>query len=289
MVLRSSTVWFNGVKPKPKIGSPRISVLFSGGVKGLDRDFSVLKKGELERVIKEAGKVYRSKYKKRRVAKYGRNCRAMPSEDLVSFFGSFRPEEFRFKVLFAFQFYLGLRIGEVCRLKVSDLDLQRDCVRVVSEKKRFEQVDFLYLNSSLKELLLEYLRLYESKCVEHDGFLFFRRQSSCKFGYVSPNFARALFRRVCVRAGIDKVYSEREGLSGLPFKAGKLHLYTTHSLRHSCADLLRRNGVPIEVVKEILRHSSISTTQIYFRAGKEEAIEGFKKTFERQVFKPEKT
>ena len=38
---------------------------------------------------------------------------------------------------------------------------------------------------------------------------------------------------------------------------------TPHQLRHSRASALASNGVSIKVIKELLGHSSISTTDIY--------------------------
>jgi site-specific recombinase XerD len=39
--------------------------------------------------------------------------------------------------------------------------------------------------------------------------------------------------------------------------------YTTHSLRHTVATQLYMNDVDLLVIKEILGHSSITTTEIY--------------------------
>ena len=57
--------------------------------------------------------------------------------------------------------------------------------------------------------------------------------------YVSKKFKRA-----CKAAGMDKA----------------IHF---HSLRHSFASNLAQKGVSLYVIKELLGHSSISTTEIY--------------------------
>lgn len=39
--------------------------------------------------------------------------------------------------------------------------------------------------------------------------------------------------------------------------------YATHTLRHTCATLLYRNGTDIKTIKEVLGHVQIDTTEIY--------------------------
>ncbi len=39
--------------------------------------------------------------------------------------------------------------------------------------------------------------------------------------------------------------------------------YSTHTLRHTCATLLYRNGTDIKTIKELLGHVQIDTTEIY--------------------------
>ena len=52
---------------------------------------------------------------------------------------------------------------------------------------------------------------------------------------------------------------------------------TAHSLRHTFATLALSSGVPFEVVSKILRHSQLSTTMIYTRIDQESIIFGMKK------------
>ena len=52
------------------------------------------------------------------------------------------------------------------------------------------------------------------------------------------------FKRACKAAGMDK----------------SIHF---HSLRHSFASNLAQQGVSLYVIKELLGHSSVSTTEIY--------------------------
>ena len=52
------------------------------------------------------------------------------------------------------------------------------------------------------------------------------------------------------------------------------HGLTLHGLRHHYADSLRRAGVDLEVVRILLRHSSLATTQRYLAADDRELAAG---------------
>jgi integrase/recombinase XerD len=48
-------------------------------------------------------------------------------------------------------------------------------------------------------------------------------------------------------------------------QAGIKKKITTHSLRHTCATHMLRNGAPIRHIQEMLGHESLESTQIYTR------------------------
>lgn len=49
------------------------------------------------------------------------------------------------------------------------------------------------------------------------------------------------------------------------YKKAKINYnnYCVHTLRHTCATLLYRNGIDIRTIKELLGHVQIDTTKIY--------------------------
>ncbi|MEM3591762.1 MAG: tyrosine-type recombinase/integrase [Candidatus Bathyarchaeia archaeon] len=49
-----------------------------------------------------------------------------------------------------------------------------------------------------------------------------------------------------------------------------------HMLRHTCATLLRRKGVPLRIIQTILGHASIKTTEIYDTVALYDVLEAFK-------------
>jgi len=60
----------------------------------------------------------------------------------------------------------------------------------------------------------------------------------------------------------------------------RIHL---HSLRHSGASVMVQNGVSLYVVKEILGHEDLSTTQIYSHLQNENLISAVKTLDNQQV------
>ena len=49
--------------------------------------------------------------------------------------------------------------------------------------------------------------------------------------------------------------------------------YSTHTLRHTCATLLYRNGTDIKVIQELLGHVQIDTTEIYTHLHDQEVMD----------------
>ena len=59
--------------------------------------------------------------------------------------------------------------------------------------------------------------------------------------------------------------------------AGILDFTRVHDLRHTTGAMLRRKGVGLETIKEILRHSNIADTLIYARYEEAEGREAIRK------------
>jgi integrase/recombinase XerD len=135
---------------------------------------------------------------------------------------------------------LGLRAGEVMRLRLEDIDWVRGCVHVPAGKTHRERS--LPLAQEVGEIVAAYLRYARPASVHRELFLRWRPpfsplQSSTSIG--------TLIRKLLHRAGI-RVY--RSG---------------AHTLRHSLATGLVCNGVSFKLVADVLGHHSLATTEIY--------------------------
>ncbi len=135
---------------------------------------------------------------------------------------------------------LGLRAGEIIRLRLEDIDWVRGCLRVPAGKTHRERS--LPLSQEVGEVLAAYLRHARPASVHRELFLRWRPpfsplQSSTSIG--------TLTRKLLHRAGL-RVY--RSG---------------AHTLRHSLATGLVCNGVSFKLVADVLGHHSLATTEIY--------------------------
>ncbi len=132
----------------------------------------------------------------------------------------------------------GLRASELCQLKLRDLNLQVECVRVLGKGMKERVVP---LGRAAKESIERYLL-------------------DCR-----PRLERTPRDRVFLsRSGRPM---ERVGLWMLVEKYGRssglLKHVSPHTLRHCFATHLIGGGADLRVVQELLGHSDIATTQIY--------------------------
>lgn len=135
----------------------------------------------------------------------------------------------------------GLRISEVANLNISDFDLKEDTFSIIGKGNK-ERVG--YLNKITKDALLRYLEIRNNmtaKSNKDKDALFLSNQNS-----------RITTRSI--RRAIKKAYNEVEIDN---------EEYSVHTLRHTCATLMYQNGSDIKLIKEILGHVQIDTTEIY--------------------------
>lgn len=134
----------------------------------------------------------------------------------------------------------GLRLAELCSLNVGDI--KADGTMTVTGKGNKERL--VYLNNACQDAIREYLsvRPNENLPYPHKNALFISRNHR----RISPKTVQH----------IVKTHLQKAGLGGQGF--------STHKLRHTAATLMYQHGqVDIRVLKDILGHSNLGTTQIY--------------------------
>ncbi len=132
----------------------------------------------------------------------------------------------------------GIRIGELLRLRVSEVYLpERKIHLVVGEKNRTGRV--VYLSVDACQALQEWIRKREK-----EKPLLFYGQGRSSLCYTA---ARVMFQRYLQKAGISE-----KG-------------YSLHGLRHTCATELLNAGMRIECLQQVLGHSNLEQTRRYAR------------------------
>ena len=129
----------------------------------------------------------------------------------------------------------GLRVSELVRLKVSDIDSSRMMVRVEQGKGRKDR--YTILSPRLLSELRTYWKEHRSK-----SWLF----PNGKDGPISVNYSQRIYNWAKHKAGIQK---------------GK----GIHTLRHCFATHLLENGVDLVTIKTLLGHNSLQSTQRYLQ------------------------
>ena len=149
----------------------------------------------------------------------------------------------------------GIRLSELVGLDVSDVDMGASVVKVTGKRNKQRVIPFA---SELKGELERYLEVRASVAEEGCDALFL----SIRGGRVSHS---AVYRLV------------KRHLSGVT-SVGKR---SPHVLRHSFATAMLNNDAEIGVVKELLGHERIATTEIYTHLTFEELKRNYKKAHPR--------
>ncbi|MDD4607482.1 MAG: tyrosine-type recombinase/integrase [Patescibacteria group bacterium] len=138
------------------------------------------------------------------------------------------------KFLISLMYATGLRVSEVIKIKMRDIDLDRKVLKVVAGKGRKDR----YVNLANK-LIPELKNQFKLK--NANDFLFTSRGEN---KHLSPTSAEKIVRDAAKLAGICKSVS-------------------CHTLRHSFATHLLEAGNDIRYIQELLGHKNLKTTQIY--------------------------
>ncbi|MGN1269250.1 MAG: tyrosine-type recombinase/integrase [Clostridia bacterium] len=141
----------------------------------------------------------------------------------------------------------GLRLAELKNLSIDDLDLKDNKFSIIGKGNK-ERTG--YINDITRKALDEYLKVRD-KLNPKTKTLFVSR-----YGLkMSSTGIEKIVKRAYEKAEIDDVD------------------YCVHTLRHTCATLLYRNGVDIRTIQEILGHVQIDTTEIYTHLHDQEVMD----------------
>ena len=141
----------------------------------------------------------------------------------------------------------GMRLSELVGININDIDRELRSLRVLGKGNK-ERV--IYLNEACRTVLHDYLEI----------------RLSPKYENVQTKalFLSRLNKRISVKTVQWMVYKYLD-LAGLEAKH-----FSVHKLRHTAATLMYQSGnVDVRVLKDILGHEQLNTTQIYTHVSNE--------------------
>ena len=181
--------------------------------------------------------------------KIGRKLPDTLSEDeineLISSIDLSHPQGERNRTILETMYSCGLRVSELITLKISDLFFEEGFIRVIGKgnKQRFVPIHY-----NAQKYILTYIKNI-------------RRHLNPKKGYE------------------DTVFLNRRGngltrqmifiiLKDLAIKIALNKKISPHTLRHSFATHLLKNGADLRAIQQMLGHESITTTEVYVHLDK---------------------
>lgn len=145
-----------------------------------------------------------------------------------------RVSNIKHKTILMLMYSAGLRVSEVARLRIGNIDTERKLIHIEGAKGRKDR--YTILSGVALDALKAYLAAYTP-----ESWLFPGPKDG---SHITTRTVQRIFEDAVKRADIDKDVS-------------------VHSLRHSFATHLLESGVDLRYIQELLGHKSSKTTEVY--------------------------
>ena len=160
-------------------------------------------------------------------------------DDLLSVHNEKTDKGLRDKAIFELMYSSGLRVSEICSLKIDDIFFEGKYLKICGKGKRERIVP---INDRALDILQRYIQT--SRVIMVKG----KKTSELFLNFRGDKISRV---------GIWKIVKEAMKKSGI-----EKNIYP-HTLRHSFATHLIQHGADLRSVQRMLGHSDITTTEIY--------------------------
>lgn len=128
----------------------------------------------------------------------------------------------------------GLRVGEVTRLKIQDIDSKRMMLHIIQGKGKKDRYSVLSEIALIQ--LRKYYKLYKPEIWLSPG--------GKEGGHITERTVQRVFENALQKAGIKKDAS-------------------VHTMRHSFATHLLEAGTDVYHIQKLMGHSTVKTTSVY--------------------------
>lgn len=157
----------------------------------------------------------------------------------------------RNKAIIELLYSSGIRISELTNMELANIDLDECIIRVMGKGSKERIVP---LGDFAVDALNTYIRYYRPLLNKQNSTYVFLNNRG---GILTRQFIFKIIKRECQKKNINKNVSP-------------------HTLRHTFATHLLKNGADLRIIQELLGHENLATTQIYTHMSNE----GLKKDYE---------
>lgn len=148
------------------------------------------------------------------------------------------PYDYRNKTILELLYSSGIRISELVNIKTSNYDSEECLIRIMGKGSKERIVPLGdYAVNIMNDYMNNYRPLINKK---HTDYVFVNNRGD----KISRQFIFKVIKKEALKKGIKKDISP-------------------HTLRHTFATHLLKNGADLRIIQELLGHENISTTQIY--------------------------
>ena len=186
--------------------------------------------------------------------------RELSVDEVERLYSAAAKEGREWKLLFMTGIYTGLRLGDCCRLKWENVNLERGIIQVIPEKTK-KHMHGRPVTIPIHAQLFEELRaaMHEVRGKREEG-----REDA---GFVNPVIAEMYLQRNWhLDSGLRKIFNAANITMSVRMegRTRKSVVASFHSLRHTFVSLSANAGVPLPVVQSIVGHCSTAMTRHYY-------------------------
>ncbi|MFD2554874.1 site-specific tyrosine recombinase XerD [Sphingobacterium tabacisoli] len=156
------------------------------------------------------------------------------------------PEGARNKAILEVLYGCGLRVSELINLKISNLFLDIDFIKIEGKGSKERLVPIGSQAIKYLKIYLQEVRNQQKIKLGHEDFVFLNRRGAA----LSRVMIFIIIKELATKIGLNKQISP-------------------HTFRHSFASHLVEGGADLRAIQDMLGHESITTTEIYTHIDKE--------------------
>ena len=148
----------------------------------------------------------------------------------------------REKLILELFYATGVRISELVSIRFSDIRLEEGVIYVMGKGSK-ERI--VMIGGDAQTTLRDYQKLlYDRKMIEPENYLFPSLRRNSRNGHIAVKTVFNIAKKYLQQVSNDEKLSP-------------------HSLRHTFATHMLNNGADLMAIKDLLGHSSLSSTQVY--------------------------